>query len=500
MIPQRIMDALAQGTFNFFDLSANSQEAWDTIAPRNTTISESNLYQGTATLSKDLFQLPGGALQAAVGVAYRHESLDNPSANPAVTGDQYERYYGVNSVGAKGSRNVKSAFFEINAPIVTQFEVNVSGRYDDYSTGQSHFSPKIGAKFTPIPQIALRGTFTKGFRIPSFNEAFGLPTTGYVSRQVDCGTYKSFCDAHGNNAYATQPYSLGLTSVGNPNLSPEKSTSFTGGVILQPIHNLNITVDYWHIKIKDLIVSVTDTSAAEAAYYANNGVVDIPGLTVTPGQPDPAHPDALPLLGFIQSSFKNANSESVSGIDFGAHLSLPLGSSANFTSSLEGSYLLNYHIVDTDGSVLRYDGTLSPCNITSCSGSPKWRGSWQNTLTFGNTSLSATVYYTGGYDLATIDYGAIKGDCDYNAAHGLLVTYVNGDPVRCKAKATWNVDFTASQKIGDKFTLYANVLNIFDIAPTFDPQGGYSIFQFNPAWDGPNIMGRYFRVGAKVDF
>ncbi len=36
--------------------------------------------------------------------------------------------------------------------------------------------------------------------------------------------------------------------------------------------------------------------------------------------------------------------------------------------------------------------------------------------------------------------------------------------------------------------------------PAFDPSAAYSIFQFNPAWGGANIMGRYFRLGAKVDF
>ena len=65
-------------------------------------------------------------------------------------------------------------------------ELIASGRYDEYSTGQSNFSPKFGFKFTPVEQLAVRGTWSKGFRIPSFNESFGLPTTGYVNRTVDC--------------------------------------------------------------------------------------------------------------------------------------------------------------------------------------------------------------------------------------------------------------------------------------------------------------------------
>ncbi|MBL7373122.1 TonB-dependent receptor, partial [Escherichia coli] len=88
-----------------------------------------------------------------------------------------------------------------------------------------NFSPKVGGKFTPIRALAVRGTWSRGFRIPSFNEAFGLPTTGFVSRGggTFCTTSAAFCAAHGNNNYATQSFSLGLTNIGNPALRPEKS-------------------------------------------------------------------------------------------------------------------------------------------------------------------------------------------------------------------------------------------------------------------------------------
>ena len=500
-IPQRIADLVARGELNLNDLEANSQEVWDYISPRNVTKSVSELWQVQATLAKDLFELPGGPLQAAVGVSYRDESIDAPSANPGTLGNQYDRYYGINAVGTSGSRNVKSAFFELSAPVIEQIELTASGRYDDYSTGQSNFSPKLGVKFTPIPQVAVRGTFSKGFRIPSFNESFGLPTTGFVTRTVNCTTYAAFCAAHGNNAYATGQYSLGLTQVGNPDLDPEKSTAFTAGIIVEPIRNISLTVDFWHIKVKGLITGVTSTAAAEAAYYANNGVVNIPGITVRPGQPDPAFPNALPLIGFIESSYTNQDSQVVSGIDFGANVSLPIGNNVTWRSNFDASYMLKYELTTDAGDKLRYDGTLSPCNITSCSGSPKWRASWQNTLAFGDTTLSLTAYYTKGYDTASIDFGGIKGDCAFNAENGTSThSYVDGSPVNCKTKDVWNVDFTASQKIGDKFTIYANVLNVFGIKAPFDPDAAYGLFGYNPAWAGPNIMGRYFRLGAKVNF
>jgi len=499
IIPQRLWNMVAQGRYNFLNPSANTQEVRDYVAPLNRTRSFSDLWQVSATITKEVIQMPGGALGVAAGVSYRHESIDNPSANPQNLASPYDRYFVANAVGAVGSRNVKSAYYEISAPIFDQLELGASGRYDDYSSGQSNFSPKFTAKVKPIKQLAVRGTWSKGFRIPSFNEAYGLPTTGYVTYTLSPSTpaEAAFIAAHGGNAYATGSFPVGLTSTGNPALDPEKSTSWTLGGIFEPIRNVSFTVDYWNIKVTD-IIGGADYSDVRRQYYANNGVVNVPGITVVPGTPDTAFPNALPHLGFIQYSFQNNDSQQVSGLDFGANARINLDADTTWTSSFESSYLIKF--AKTIGGVeQRYDGTLSPCDVTSCSGAPKWRGSWQNTFASGGLTWSTTVYYSGGYDLASIDYGGVKGDCLANIGAS-VVTYANGTPVRCKTKAQWNVDFSASYKINDKFTLYGNIMNVAGIKPVFDPSAGYSIFQFNPAWSGPNILGRYFRVGARVDF
>jgi iron complex outermembrane receptor protein len=506
-IPQRIMDALARGTFNFTNPAANSQAVWDSIAPDSDVNSESNLWQGTATISHSVFDLPGGTLQAAAGVAYRHESIVAPSANPQNDAHPYDRYYGINSVGTAGSRDVFSAFGEINAPIVKQLELNLSGRYDSYSTGQKSFSPKVGAKFTPIPQVALRGTWSKGFRIPSFNEAFGLPTTGYVTTGGDsfCATQPAFCAAHNNNSYATSPFSVGLVSSGNPELKPERSQNLTFGAIFEPIRNVSFTIDFWQIKIRDQIVGVTDIGPAIEQYYANNGVVNIPGIAVRPALVDSAFPNALPHIGFVEASYTNANQQLVQGIDLGMNASFKLADDVKLTSSFEASYLDKNHltlvnpITGEPGDTQEFEGTLSPCNTTSCSGSPRWRASWQNTLVFGDTTISATAYYTAGYDVAQVDFGATPGDCESAVASGAKA-YTDGTPYACRSKAIWNVDLTASHTINDRFTLYLNVLNLLDTSPPFDPNAAYGLYGYNPAWTGSNILGRYFRVGAKIDF
>ena len=496
---QHLMNVIADGSFNFLDPGANSREALDYVAPPNHNHSYSVLQEVQGTLSKELFQLPGGALQLAIGGSYRYEAVRNPSANPANEVNPADRYYGINAVGVNGSRDVKSGFFELDAPVLNSLDLKASGRYDKYSSGQSNFSPKFEAQFTPIRQLKLRGTYSKGFRIASFNEAYGLPTTGYVTVQIDCKTYASFCNAHGNNNYVNGGYSYGLTSVGNPNLKPEKSRSFTLGAVLMPTSRFTFTIDYWNIKIKDLITGA-DTSAVFGDYYSNNGVVNIPGITVIPDTPDPDHPDALPRLGFIQYSFQNADSSRASGLDFTGTARVPLGSHIRWTSSVNASYLI--HLGQTiGGTYQQYDGTLGPCNVTSCSGAPKWRGNWQNTFEFGDsTTLSATAYYTSGYDLEATDLGGVIGDCQ-GSVGAAVVDYQDGvTPVSCHTKSFISVDLHASQKVADHFTLYADMLNVFDVKPPFDPSAAYSIYQFNPAWADSGFIGRYFRIGAKVDF
>ncbi len=352
-----------------------------------------------------------------------------------------------------------------------------------------------------MEQLVLRGTWSEGFRIPSFNEAYGLPTTGYVTATVNCANAGTYCADHGNNAYATGPYNVGLTSVGNPALDPEESTAFTAGVVFEPLSNLNFTVDYWNIEVDGLIKGVTASASLINQWYTNGGDPGLPGIVMLPGAPDPAAPNALPSLGFIQASYANLESQKASGIDIGANLSLPLGDRVTWRSSLDASYMLKFEQITESGTVMRYDGTLSPCDVTSCSGTPKWRGSWQNTFEFGPAAVSVTTYYTSGYDTASVDYDGIEGDCAFNAANAIsTATYVDGTPVNCKQGAQWNADLTGRYTLNEHLVISAEVLNFLDIEPKFDPSAAYALFGFNPAWAGPNIMGRYFRVGLKYQF
>jgi iron complex outermembrane receptor protein len=499
---RHLLDVIADGSYNFVDQSANTDAEREYLSPTQVTNSVSKLTLIQGTLAHSFFDLPGGALQVAVGVAYRKESIDNPSSNPANEVDPYSRYYGINAVGVEGSRNVKSAFYEIDAPIFNQLELKATGRYDKYSSGQKNFSPKFEAQIKPVHQVKLRGTFSKGFAIPSFNEAYGLPTTGYVNTQIDqqSAAGAAFVAAHGNDAYATSDYSYGLTSVGNPAVKPEKSTSYTMGVVLDPVRWLTVTVDYYHIKVKNLITT-PNCSAAVDQYYENNGVTNIPGCVTSPGVPDNLAPNALPLLGTITSFYGNANALKTDGFDFTADIHMPITSSIRWSSSFNATYLKKLEKIDDDGTVERYDGSLGPCEITSCSGSPKFKGNWQNTFVFNDkTTFSGTINYTSGYSQIGADDGGIPGDC-LGSLGAEVRTYRDGaTPIQCHTKYFIDVDATVTHKIGDKFTIYMNMLNVFNVKPRYDPAAGYGLYKFNPAWAGQGFIGRYFRIGAKIDW
>ncbi|WP_241127161.1 TonB-dependent receptor plug domain-containing protein [Novosphingobium terrae] len=505
-----LQTAVAEGTYNFGDQSTNTQAARDFIAPAVHTTDRSKLTQIQGTVNRDFLQMPGGQLNIAVGAAYRFESVYQPSANPD------DSYFGVNGVAVSGSRRVYSGFYEVAAPVFSFLKLKADGRYDSYSSGQSNFSPKFEAQFQPVKQLKIRGTFSKGFKIPSFNQSNGLPTTGYSTIGFQCSdpVYTAFCAAHssapgyfnGVGTSRTDPtqgsgsYSLGVTAVGNPNLKPEKSTSFTLGTVFTPNRHLTFTADFWHTKITDIIVSVTDTTPALEQYFANNGVVTLPGLSATSAGIDTANPTALALPRTIVASYTNANSEVASGVDISATARYELGHGMRFTSQMNGSWLTKLALT-ADGVEYRYDGTLGPCETTSCSGAPHFRAVWANTLEFGperKYAVTLTGNYTSGYTDSATDDGAVYGGC--TAGKGDTVGYPDGTPVICSTHPTFTIDMHTQARIDKHFLIYMDVKNLLNSGPVYDPAAGYGLYQFNPAWDDSNFIGRYFRVGAKIDF
>ncbi|MBB6124502.1 iron complex outermembrane receptor protein [Sphingobium subterraneum] len=493
---QHLLDVIADGSYNFVNPELNSQAVRDYVTPVNINNSTSDLYQAQFSLGKSLFDLPGGPLQIGFGAAIRYEAVDAPSANSDINGPT-ERYFRINGFGVKGHRTVYSAYGEVNAPVLDSVELNVSGRYDKYSSGQSNFSPKFGATFTPIKQVLLRGTYSRGFRIPSFGEANAtFPTTGFVGNSA--GTFNDAYLAQYGCTVATfdddcptylSTGSYGSTNLSNPNLRPEKSRSFTGGVVFKPTRNLTFSVDYYNIKKTDVITTASVTPALKA-YYAGQPIPA--GFTVTPDGVDPDFTTAIPRVAFVGAQFINANTQKSEGLDFAANLNLPLSDRISWTSNIEASYIIELSTTFPDGSKESYAGTLGNFNLTAGSGTPRWHANWQNTLSFDDKfTLTGTVNYFDSYKLTAEDQ---FGPGSRNDCSGFDIDYTP-----CKVRRYITLDLVGTVKVGDNFTLYANVLNVLNDLPPIDAVT-YGAHLYNPIQGGTGIIGRSFRAGVKVGF
>lgn len=487
---QHLLDVIKDGSFNFINPSANSREQLDYLMPTALATSTSDLYQAQASVAGDLVELSGGPLQFGAGVSVRYEAVDSPSMNSDVNGGT-QRYYRLNGFATKGNRTVWSAFAELNAPVVDMLSVNLSGRYDRYSGGLDNFSPKVGLKFTPIKQLVARGTYSRGFRVPSFGEADAtFPTTGYVNNTASLFN-DTYLAQYGCTVatFSTCPTyirsSYGQTNAPNPNLRPEKSRSWTLGAIFEPIRNVSFSVDYYNIRKTGAITSPAFAPALRA-YYSGRPIPA--GYAVIPDAPDSARPGATPRIAFVQAQFINANTIKSEGLDFSASVDYRFSPNFRIRSQVDASYIINLSTEFPDGSVERYDGTLGNYNLTAGSGTPKWRGTWMTTLDFDSLQVTGTANYFDGYDLSAMDQGGDYKDCGLDEGY-----------VPCRVPSYITFDLNAQYRINDKFVIYGTVMNLFDNLPPLDP-ATYGAHLYNPVQGGLGILGRYFKAGVKVGF
>ena len=497
-----LLKSINTGGYNFVNPSANTEAVRDFVSPDVKTPSHSTLLSLDGSVTKSLWTLPGGDMQLALGGQIRKETLVNNNQNERLD------TYTLTTSSAFGEHTVMAGYFEVLAPVTEDLEINVSGRYDDYSEGFSHFSPKIGAKYTPIRQLAFRGTYSKGFRAPTFAEA------GARSQYAGFSTFTtpaSFQLAHGGltsagntNPYA-QSYSLGGGYVGNPDLKPEKSRSFTAGVIFEPTRWLSATVDYYDVKKSDLIVAGPLLANARNAYYTQTNVTDACAAVAAVGTGyscnlidavDPLFPNALPRVLIINAPFVNADYSKTSGVDFSATGRFDLPGEARLTSRVEVTHVLKYDL-HTSGGVQKYAGTLGPYQLSSGNGTPDWRGNWQNTVEFGRYSLSATAYYVGKIKSVAADQ---RASTDCVTANQYATGNTTLGKQFCNIKKFVNVDLNGTARINDGVTLYGHVGNLFDERAPIAPGAYGSAPNYLTTFHYAGLIGRTFKMGVRFEY
>ncbi|NJS14161.1 MAG: TonB-dependent receptor [Sphingopyxis sp.] len=284
-------DVAACVPLNYFGGQFTPQQAAyvtnDTFAKGKITQFVANAFM-SGDLSQ-LFELPGGPVGFAVGAEYRRET--NSYELDPLSRNGYTVFNAV-STFESDPLEVKEVFGEIRIPLLADqpfFEAltfTAAGRYADYSGSTGGvFAWNVGGEWAPVQDLRFRANWSRAVRAPLLSEQFAAPSATFIAIPNDpCslrnrGTGTSFraanCLALGvpaNFDFVYNSTPVGVTT-GNPNLKEESSDSFTVGGVLQPrwVPGLTLSVDYYDVKVKDVISSV-------AAQTALNQCVDLPTI------------------------------------------------------------------------------------------------------------------------------------------------------------------------------------------------------------------------------
>jgi iron complex outermembrane recepter protein len=231
---------------------------------------------------------------------------------------------GLGPSAVEGSRTFQAAFLELDLPLSKTLDLTLADRQDWYSDFGTTNNPKIQARWQPAQWVTLRGTASTGFRAPSLFSLYNPPSLA-ASTGGNMGSGNPDCvNAGATPPSAIAPFTpatcntqgLGLFG-GNPNLTPETSQNFDFGVILTPIRDLGITIDYFRILVKNTISAVPaqaiyGSPSTFASYYVldNTG-----GLTPSINSGVDCIPYTAPTCGYIKVNSANTGRLSTDGVD-----------------------------------------------------------------------------------------------------------------------------------------------------------------------------------------
>ncbi len=124
--------------------------------------------------------------------------------------------------------------------------LGAAGRFESYAEKDktySNLSGKLTARYEITPALSVRGSVSNGFRAPSLHQRYFQNTS------------TQFVGGLPQNTFTVNNYNpIVRTAFGVQDLKPEKSASFTAGVVGKIGRAITYTVDAYYIYIKDRIV------------------------------------------------------------------------------------------------------------------------------------------------------------------------------------------------------------------------------------------------------
>lgn len=392
---------IEDGSYNLLDpynADPNVLNAMRITIFRETKYDQDELFGSVAF---DMFDLDGGPASVYIGAEYREEKY----------ADQYDPQSEAGQVGgsagnsAAGNRDVTSLFFEALFPVLDNLELNLAGRYDDYSDFGDNFSPKLSVRWQPLDNLTVRGSYGQGFRAPTLDILTQKPSFSATSVRDP-----QSCINQGQDPDCS--LQINDTIQANPGLQPEDSDQFSLGVAYEPVDWFNFTADYWNIEISNRIRGFNAQFLINAE---NNGDPIPPGLGCL----------RAPTGSITQcfTGFGNQGLVETSGLDLNARFTYEvLG--GNMTSNFQLSHLLDQSV----------DGGRE---LVDTPGVPENRAVLSNVYAYGDWSLAYNINYIGSQEADATDTAAPSW-----TTHDVQLNYF----------AAWDGQFTVGvRNAGEKF-------------------------------------------------
>ena len=254
---------------------------------------------------------------------------------------------GLSDTAISKSRQSQAAFLEVDVPIASNLDLDVSDREDRYSDFGRTNNAKVSLRYQPASFLTLRGTASTGFRAPTLNDLYA-PNSIAASTSGTMGQGNPDCPPAVPTAVA--PFTnltcitqgLGVIG-GNSHLTPETSENFDLGVIISPITDMGITLDYYRILLKNTIGSIPASAiyGNPSAFTSDIVLNNSGGLTPSVDSATQCIPFTLPTCGYLVLTNQNTGRDTTSGIDLSVQYTQHTAI-GKFVEDLEGTAVTQF--------------------------------------------------------------------------------------------------------------------------------------------------------------
>ena len=449
----------------------NSRELYAALSPNISNDAATSISQIDFKASREIAKWEAGSVGLAFGAEYRRaETRLAPTE-----GTDKGNIIGLGYSAYDGKRNESAVYAEMAIPLHKTLEAQTAIRWDHFSDVGNSYTPKLGLKWNPTGNFALRANAERGFRAPSAaeNGKGGLAAFSTATDPVRCAL---------GVASACNPASVAIITSPNPALSPERSKSYSVGILWDPMPRTSFALDLWQIKRTNEI----NQEQTDAAIAAGHVARDPSTATNIPGDPG--------AITAVLANYVNSASTIVRGVDLDARKSFALGDgNGTLTIDAKWTHLIKMEREEKDGSKRDFAGTHGNCDATNCMGTPDNRVNLG--VTWERDALRMSLNMTYRDKLDNINF---KDDPDGCASHFAEGFGGGPAPAGCKISSFTTFDLVGRYRLSDKAELFGSINNLFDKKAPLDPLT-YGAQSYNPL-DYSGALGRYFNIGMRYKF